>query len=345
MPLTQLDDRRTRILRAIVREYIRSGEPVGSGSLAGRYRLNVSAATIRNDMAALEDLGFLVQPHTSAGRIPTDSGYRFYVDTLGNLPRLPEAQRRAIVATLDDRAADVEDLMRRTAHVLAEMTNYAAVALPPVVERGGMVRADLVPLGTGALLLVVTDTGRVDRRALELPGLSDAVDRVSRVLAERFGGLTYGKARDRARAMALEAAEGDREVLAAVAEAFADLERDPHDEHVFIGGVGNIAGEEAFEQRETLRRLFDALDEEATILRFLHRLAAEADDLAVRIGRENRLAAMSEASVVIARYRVGASPVGAIAVIGPTRMEYGSAMAAALAVARRLSDVVHPFAG
>jgi heat-inducible transcriptional repressor len=334
-----LDERRTRVLRAVVRDHIRTGEPVGSGSLARRYGLNVSPATIRNDMAVLEELGYVTQPHTSAGRIPTDAGYRFFVDTLPEIPSLSQAQRRAVTGALDERVADVEDLMRRTAHVLAEMTHYAAVALPPLLERGGMVRADLVPVGSGSLLLVVTDTGRVDRLFLELTD-AEAVRRVSSVLAEFFGGLTYAEARDRARAMAAQAPPGERQVLAAVAEAFGDLDLGPRDEHVFIGGVANIAGEDGFERRETLRRVFEALDEEATILRFLHRLAAEEEgDLTVRIGHENRLAAMREASVVVARYETGGEP-GTIAVIGPTRMEYPAAMSAARAVAERLSRVV-----
>jgi heat-inducible transcriptional repressor len=340
----KLDARRTRVLRAVVRDHIRTGEPVGSGSLARRYGLKVSPATIRNDMSALEELGYLIQPHTSAGRVPTDLGYRFFVDTLPEIPRLSDAQRRVVASALDETVADVEDLMRRTAHVLAEMTNYAAVALPPLLERGGMVRADLVPVGTGALLLVVTDTGRVDRRFLELadPG---AVHRVSGVLAEFFGGLSYGEARERAVAMARQAPPDERHVLTVVAQAFAELNREPEEEHLFIGGVANIAGEEGFERRETLRRVFGALDEEATILRFLHRLTEEEEDLAVRIGQENEMAAMREASVVVARYGAGDRPAGTIAVIGPTRMQYPAAMSAVRAVARRLSRVVQGLRG
>jgi heat-inducible transcriptional repressor len=341
-----LGTRQARVLRALVRDYIRTGEPIGSGTLAGRHRLGVSAATIRNDMALLEELGYLTHPHTSAGRLPTDLGYRFYVDTLGGLPRLSESQRQVIAASIDERVADVEDVMRRTAHLLSRMTHYAAVALSPTLERTRVVRADLVWLGQGALLVVVSDSGGVDKRMLELPEGADAetVQRAAEV-TESFSGLTYPEARARALVRAREAGEPDRAILAAVAEAFHGLEREPASEHVFIGGVGNIAREEVFEHRDTLRRLFDALDEEATILRFLRGLAAEEGGITVRIGRENPLAAMREASVVVSWYRVGDRPAGSIAVIGPTRMEYPTAMSTVAAVARRLSDVIEALGG
>jgi heat-inducible transcriptional repressor len=330
----------------VVRDYIRTGEPIGSGTLAGRHRLGVSAATIRNDMARLEQLGYLTHPHTSAGRLPTDLGYRFYVDTLGGLPPLSESHRRAIAASIDERVADVEDVMRRTAHLLSRMTHYAALALSPTVERTRVVRADLVWIGPGALLVVISDPGRVDKRMLDLPGEADeeTVRRVSDVTAS-FGGLTYPEARARALVRAREAAQAERAILGAVAEAFRDLEQEPGREHVFIGGVGNIAREEVFQHRETLRLLFDALDEEATILRFLRELATDEGDITVRIGRENPLAAMREASVVVSWYRVGDRPAGSIAVIGPTRMEYPTAMSTVAAVARRLSAVVEALGG
>jgi heat-inducible transcriptional repressor len=297
-------------------------------------------------MALLEELGYLTHPHTSAGRLPTDLGYRFYVDTLGGLPKLSEPQRRVIAASIDERVADVEDVMRRTAHVLSRMTHYAAVALSPTVGRTHVVRADLVWLGPGALLLLVSDSGRVDKRMLDLPDGADeeTVQRVSDVTAT-FKGLTYPEARARALARSREAVESERAILGAVADAFRELELEPSREHVFLGGVANIAREEVFQHRDTLRMLFEALDEEATILRFLRELTTDDEDIAVRIGTENRLAAMREASVVVAWYRVGDRPAGSIAVIGPTRMEYPSAMSTVAAVARRLTEVIETLGG
>lgn len=331
------------MLRAVVTDYIRSAEPVGSGTVAVRYRLGVSPATIRNDMALLTEMGFLEQPHTSAGRIPTDLGYRFYVDTLPDPPQITPGQRRAIADSLSELQGDVEEALRRTAQVLSRLTHYAAVALTPVVVGSKVVRAELVPLGSTALLLVVSGTGRVDKRILDLPaaGDEDAVRRVSEALVREIRDLSFGEAGDRVDALTAQAEGSEGSLLAAVGSAFRDLERGA--EHAVLGGVANI--EEAFERRETVRQLFEALDEETGVLRLLRGLPAESEDVTVLIGREIPLQAMREASVVVAPYLAGGRPVGAIAVVGPTRMEYLTAISSVDAVARRLTEIVDAMAG
>ncbi|MGH2724871.1 MAG: heat-inducible transcriptional repressor HrcA [Actinomycetota bacterium] len=341
-----LGARQSRVLRAVVGDYIRSAEPVGSGSIAGRYRLGVSPATIRNDMSALEDMGYLAQPHTSAGRVPTDLGYRFYVDTLPRRLTLAEVHRRAIAAFFGETPPDVEEVLRRTAALLSRVTRYAAVALSPDLEASRVARAELVALGGGALLLVVSDTGRVDKRAVEVPeeGADEAVRRVSQALERSFSGLTYAAARSRAERLARGTTGTEEALFTEVAEGFRELEQGLSSEHVFVGGASNIAGEEAFERRETVRRLFEALEEEAAILRFL-RDAAEAQEVAVLIGRENPVAAMREAAVVVAPYLAGGRPAGTVAVIGPRRMHYPNAISAVRAVARNLSGLIETLAG
>lgn len=341
-----LGARKARVLRAVVGDYIRSAEPVGSGSIASRYRLGVSSATIRNDMAALEGLGYLVQPHTSAGRIPTDMGYRFYVDTLPPRLSVPEAQRRAIAALFGEIPADVEEVLRRTASLLSRLTRYAAVTLAPDLRGSQVARADLVGVGAGALLVVVSDTGRVDKRLLEVPaeGRHDAIRRAGEALDRSFSGMTHAAAQARARRLASRSSGAERAVFTAVAETFGQLGQGTGSDHVFIGGAANIAGEEVFERRETVRRLFEALEEEAAILGFLRGVAGK-DDVAVRIGRENPVAAMREAAVVVAPYRAGGRPAGSIAVIGPRRMQYPAAISTVQAVARRLTGLIETLAG
>ena len=345
-PPTPLGARKADVLRAVVRDYIRSAEPVGSGTIAGRYRLGVSSATIRNDMAVLEELGYLVQPHTSAGRVPTDLGYRFFVDTLPAGLRVPDTHRRAIAESLGQPYGDVEETLQRTAHLLSRLTRYAAVALAPVLARSRVLRAELVPLGAAVLLLVVSDTGRVDRRAVEVAEdpEEEAIRRVSELLARSCSGLSYEEAAERVTGLARREPT-ERPLLQAVAGVLRRVAEDPQSEHVFLEGVANIAGEEAFERRETVRRLFEALEQRPIVLRLLREMPPERREVLVRIGSENRLSAMSEASVVLAPYLAAGRPVGTIAVIGPTRMEYASAITSVRAVARRVTEVVEALAG
>jgi heat-inducible transcriptional repressor len=246
--MTDIEGRKARVLRILVAEHIRTGQPVGSGALAARHRLGVSPATLRNDMAVLEEQGYLSQPHTSAGRIPTDHGYRFYVDTLPRLPSLGERRERAIAEFFGEVPPDVDEAIRMTAALLSRLTHYGALAQPP-----------------GAM-------------------------------------------------------------------------------HVFVSGVANIASEETFERRDTAQRLLETLDEEAPVLRLLGTLSKQGD-VAVRIGRENPVASMREAAIVVGSFRARRNAPGAVAVIGPTRMHYPEAMSAVRAVARGLSRTIGTLAG
>src|SRR3989442_617416 len=165
---TQLSERKAAILRALVRHYIHTGEPVASEALAGESGLSVSSATIRNELASLEELGYLTQPHTSAGRAPTDLAYRYYVDLLPARPRIRDAERRAIVGFFDEALADVDQILRGTTTLLSKLTRYASLALAPSPRDAVIARCELVSLGTATLLLVVFDTGRVEKRIVDL---------------------------------------------------------------------------------------------------------------------------------------------------------------------------------
>jgi len=345
-PAPTLPPRTAAVLRAVVTHYIRTAEPVGSSAIAGRYRLRVSPATVRGEMASLEDAGYLTHPHTSAGRIPTDHGYRFYVDSLPARATLPEAHRRAIAAFFGEPPPDVEDVFERTASLLSRLTRYAAIAVAPVLDASRVARADLVEVGGGWLLVAVSDTGRVDKRPLTLPDAlgRDEAEALAETVSRTVTGRSYDEASARIDALASRAEGEERRALEALAVAFRDLAGGGAPEHVFVGGVGNIAADAAFERRETLRRLFEALEEREAIYRFL-RAAAGSGDVVVRIGAEHPLSAMHEASTVVAAYRSRDRLAGTIAVIGPTRMEYPTAMSAVQMVAFRLSGLIETLAG
>lgn len=344
--MSPIDDRQASVLRAVVTDHIRTAEPVGSGRIARRYRLGVSSATIRHEMALLEEMGYLSQPHTSAGRIPTDHGYRFYVDHLPRRGALGTVARKEILSFFGAGGHDVDELLHGTASLLSKLTGYAAITLPPSAEASRVVRAELVPMGTAVMLLVVGDTGRVDKRVLDVGEDPEEriVRRASELLSGRLAGLSYEEAGDRAAALAREIAREERRLVAEVAEEIRRLPQADAD-HVHIGGMANIADEGSFERRETLARLVEALEERATVLDLLAAASEAMGEVIVRIGHENTLRALTEASVVVARFGAGERPAGAVAVVGPTRMEYARAMSTAGAVAGRLSDVLTALAG
>jgi heat-inducible transcriptional repressor len=338
--MTELSDRKAAIIRALVRLYIRTGEPVGSEALVAAANLGVSPATIRNELASLEELGYLTHPHTSAGRAPTDLAYRYYVDLLPARPRLRDAERRAIVDFFDEALADLDEVLRGTTHLLSKLTPYASLALAPAAREAAVARAELVSLGTSTLLLLVFDTGQIEKRLLELPqgAGEEQVERVSRELMEAMQGKSLVEARTAVAERAKSGAGDEREVFARAGHALASIEETSEAAHVFLGGVANIAAERAFHRRETLRQIYEALERESAILRLLREAAASAPGT-VMIGRENPLPEMWEASVVTAPFEAGGA-VGTIGVVGPTRMDYAAAISAVRAVADRLSAAV-----
>lgn len=324
-----LGERQGQVLRAIVREYIRSGEPVGSKHLVGRFRLAVSSATVRNDMARLEDLGYLSQPHTSAGRVPTDLAYRHFVDT-ERPARLGEPHERRMEAAISAEPADLEELLRRASEVLSRYTHYAAAALAPPLNVSRLRRLDVAWLGPRlAVVVLIADGGRVEKQMIELehPAAEAAVERVGRDLDHELSGLRLDEARRRMSALAARASSPDRELLGGVAEAINGLMAG--DQRVVLGGTANLLDERVMEERESLRGIYEALERRTEVLRLL----AEAEPpVGVRIGSEIASPEMQSFSVVAAPYGDGA----AVGVIGPKRMDYLRAMASVSLVARIL---------
>lgn len=341
MPTGELSERKATILRSLVQLHIRTGEPIGSEAVAAGSTLGVSSATIRNELSALEELGYLSQPHTSAGRVPTDLAYRLYVDMLPARSRLRDVERLAIVHFFDEALADVDEILRGTTQLLSRLTRYASLALAPNPSDSCVARAELIPLGSTTLMLVVLENGRIEKRVVELsPDLGDEdVTWLSRQLERATKGRTIGEANailvERGRAHG-----GVRgEDLARIAGILASVEESGEAEHVFMSGVAHIAAEEAFRRRESLRAIYEALERESEVLRLL-REAAATGAVNVTIGHENRLPEMWEASVVTAPFGAGAHALGSIGVVGPIRMDYAAAISAVRAVAQRLSAAV-----
>ncbi len=329
-----LDERKRTVLRAIVTEYVSRGEPVGSKRVVEVARLEVSAATVRNEMSALESLGYIAQPHTSAGRVPTDKGYRRFVDDLSADPALDGA-RRELVQELLGTASDVEDLLARTSSVLSQLTRLVSLVIAPAVDAARLKLCELVGLSPGsALLLLVADTGRVEKRSVELPAetTEQDLDRVRAVLSEQVRGRRLGDVHATITRLAEDAPSELRDVLRAVADATARELTEDTVHHVFVGGQASLAGDEAFE-REQLSRVLQLLEERATLARLLAEATAD-DRPTVRIGEENEVEDLRAASLVAQRYQLVTA--GSLGVLGPTRMDYASVLATVRAVADQL---------
>jgi heat-inducible transcriptional repressor len=341
-----LSERKATILRALIRHYVKTGEPVGSEAIAALSSLGVSAATIRNELAALEEMGYLTHPHTSAGRIPTDRGYRHFVDSLPARPRLKDPERKAIVHFFGEALADVDEILRGTTQLLSRLTHYASLALAPSRRESAIARVELVNLGSAILLLVVFETGRVEKRMIDLPpeATDEDVEHVSRSMADRFRGLGMPAVRTAVQESSNGAQEPERTIMARVAEGLGSMDEQTEAEHVFLGGAANIAADVAFREAETLRQIFEALERETEILGLL-REAAIAPQVSVTIGRENPMTGMWEASMVAAPYGPGDRTLGTIGVVGPTRMDYAAAISAVRVVAERLSAAVEALSG
>lgn len=356
------DDRRLKVLSAIVTDYVRTREPVGSRALVERYSLGVSPATIRNDMAVLEEEGYIHQPHTSAGRVPTEKGYRLFVDEIARVKPLSAPERRAITALLSG-AVDLEQLVARTVRVLAQLTGQLAVVEYPSLKLTALRHLELVALGpTRVLLVIITDTGRVEQRTITLAhgeavpaGLgtlrvnpADVVDpRTLETVRTRLNDALVGRrASEVGPALASLAAQApveERAILAAVIDELVDALRPDAEERLVVAGTANLA--RSTPDFSSLGPLLDAVEEQVVLLRLLtgsptalpNAPGAEGG-MRVSIGTENESEVLSEASVVSAAYGAGPGrPLAHVGVIGPTRMDYPATMAAVRAIALYLS--------
>jgi heat-inducible transcriptional repressor len=322
-----LNRRRSLILKAVVEEHVRSGQPVGSSQIVRHYGLQVSPATVRNELSRLEDDGYVMQPHTSAGRTPSDLGYRFYVDNLLPAPLPLESEQELIRRYLASCGHDVRNAVRSTARFLADLTSYIAVVLAPAVEPTKIRQLHMMPLAADqALLVVILDGGAVQHRVLDLPGGLDRSDleRLAREMQQVLVGCTaddlppaMGRLWRSSLARYGEALESATIAVAEVMQAGPQS-----DERLFLGGTANILSLPEFQDVEKLRLLLRLLESEATVFELLEHHSPGAG-VRVTIGTENAASEMQSCSLVTAKYRLSGGGTGVIGILGPTRMDYG----------------------
>ncbi len=335
-----MDDRKLSVLRAIVTDYVDSQEPVGSKALVERHNLGVSPATVRNDMAVLEEEGYIAQPHTSAGRVPTDKGYRLFVDRLSSVKPLSSAEKRAITSFMSG-AEDLDDVVARTARLLAQVTHQVAMVQYPSQVRHHIASVELVTLTSDRVMLIlVTSVGRVDQRVIEL------VDHDASVLADiraRLLTAVVGNTPERAerslRAMAERLPPAHVDPARICAAALIDLLQDQTETRVVVGGVPNLT-RFGPDFTSALEPLLEALEEQVVLMRLLGDVASP-EDIHVRIGQENPYSELRQTSVVSTGYGTSGTPSGdhfaTLGVVGPTRMDYPATIASVRAIARYVS--------
>jgi heat-inducible transcriptional repressor len=336
-----VEDRKLAVLRAIVEDYVSTEEPVGSRALVERHQLGVSPATVRNDMAALEEEGFITQPHTSAGRVPTDKGYRLFVDRLTTVKPMSAAEKRAISTFLDG-AVDLDDVVQRSVRLLAQLTRQVAVVQYPTLARSTVRHVELLALAPARLLVVlILSTGRVEQRLVELaePLGDDALTEL-RALVNRSATGEHISAAVAALAELTATAAPDRlavtgAVTATLVEAMSDHRSD---ERVAVGGAANLARfGEGFDG--SIRPMLEALEEHVVLLKLLGE-ANVGGTVTVRIGHEGPYQELSSTSVVATGYGPGDAALATLGVVGPTRMDYPGTMAAVRAVARYVTRIL-----
>lgn len=323
------------ILRAIVEDYVATHEPVGSKVLAARHELSISPATIRNEMAALEDEGLIIQPHTSAGRIPTDLGYRVFVDRLSTVKPLSAPEKRAIDKFLEG-AVDLNDVVARTVRLLAQVTHQVAIVQYPSLKRSSVRHIEVISLmPTRLMLILIADTGRVEQRILDLA--SEMSESTLSELRSKLNAQAQGKKLASLPTL-LEAFEGNfappaqvnvRNVISVILEMA--IER--NEERVVISGTSNLA-RHAPDFNESVHPVLEALEEQVVLLRLL---GEAVDEMKVRIGHEQEDKKLQSTSVITTGYGPTGDAVATLGIIGPTRMDYATSMSAVGAVARYVS--------
>ncbi len=338
------EERRLSVLRAIVEDYVATEEPVGSRALVERHRLGVSPATVRNDMSALEEEGYITQPHTSAGRVPTDKGYRLFVDRLTTVKPMSSAEKRAISTFLDG-AVDLDDVVQRSVRVLSQLTRQVAVVQYPTLSRSTVRHIELVALAPDRLLIVlILSTGRVEQRILELS--AEIADEDLAALRSRVNLTATGEiiadavtALRGLIAMTEPSTPLNPSITTAVAEVLVEAMSDHRsDERMAVGGASNLARYgDSFDS--AVRPLLEALEEHVVLLRLLGE-ATSGGMVTVRIGAEGPYEELASTSVVTTGYGPNDDSLATLGVVGPTRMDYPGTMASVRAVARYVSRIL-----
>ncbi|WP_096188341.1 heat-inducible transcriptional repressor HrcA [Evansella halocellulosilytica] len=317
-----LTERQLLILNAIIDDYITNAEPVGSRSVSKREDINYSPATIRNEMSDLEELGFLEKPHSSAGRIPSQKGYRYYVDHLLSPKKLSKKEIVNIQSAFKEQYNELEEMIRESAKIVSSLTSYTSIVLGPEVFESTLQRIQIVPIGADtAVAIIVTDTGHVENQTVSLPIDLDVteLEKVVNILNEKLRGTPIIHLRQKltseVRNVLQQYIHQFDEMMSMLNETFASHQN----EKVFYGGKTNILTQPEFHDVDRVRRLFNLFEEDALISKLFR---TEEQGITIKIGEENRFEPFDQCTIITASYSIDGNHMGTVGILGPTRMEY-----------------------
>ncbi|WP_158735050.1 heat-inducible transcriptional repressor HrcA [Alteribacillus sp. YIM 98480] len=335
-----LTDRQLFILQAIIDNYIQSAEPIGSRSISKSDGMSYSPATIRNEMADLEELGFLEKPHSSSGRIPSEKGYRHYVDHLLLPHRLSKKEIQNVRSLFAEKILEAEQVVKQSATILSDLTSYASIVLGPEVFESKLKHVQIIPLNAqAAVAILVTDTGHVENHTVTLPESLNSTDleKIANILNDRLEGVPLYKLQEK---IYKEVAGLLKQHVNSFHDAFRFTEetlQKSKQEKVFYGGKTNLLSQPEFKDIEKVKMIFEILEQDHTVHELLK---PEQDGLVIRIGQENNYEAFEDCSIISATYSFDGKPVGTIGIVGPTRMEYPRVIGLIQHLSKGLSDAL-----
>jgi heat-inducible transcriptional repressor len=332
-----LSERKRQILKAVVIDYIKTAEPVGSRTVARSYRMGLSSATIRNEMADLEELGFLIQPHTSAGRIPSQRGYRYYVDHLMGQDDLSSDDEEALTSSLStEKMREIEQIIVNSAKVLSAATNQTSLIMGPQFKKSAFHQMRILPLDESrGLVVLITDTGFIKNKVIDMKyHLSQAeLQQIVTYLNQKLYGLTI----DQVTTSLINELKRDLfRRLEILEQAFILLEESLKEEkqiRVFLGGTTNILNQPEFKDVDKIRRMLNLFEQERLLFKILEETSCD-DDITIKIGAENEYEDIQECTLITGSYKIHDKTLGTVGVLGPTRMDYSRV----ISIMRRLVD-------
>ncbi|WP_265442967.1 heat-inducible transcriptional repressor HrcA [Acetivibrio straminisolvens] len=343
-----LDERKKKILQSIIDDYISTAEPVGSRTVARKHELGLSSATIRNEMADLEEMGYLTQPHTSAGRIPSDKGYRFYVDQLMKQSELTVDEICSIKSAMDTKINELGQLLRQVSAVMSKITNYTSMAAIPERKNSVLKAVQVVPVERGkALVVVITNSGTIKNSLINISEsiLPEYLISVSNIFNEKLSGLTIEQI-NMPVIREIELLMGSsQEVLMPILNGVTDCIEQIDSAEVFLEGAINMLNYPEFRDVERAREFLKLMVEKDLINRVLRDIYSEKDEIVIKIGHENDIEEMKECSLVTTTYTAGNVVIGTIGIIGPTRMEYSKVLAAVNFMKNKMKEHVEKLIG